>query len=164
MRPSAVRARKALFDVIAHRLVVSWDGKNVLDGFAGSGTLGFEALLRGAANVVFIDSQEVAGAQIMENAARLGFEKSINILMRDMVKLGNKPSFLPPADIVFIDPPYYKNLEAVALDNLNKGGWLRNDSLIIVERAADNILVFENFKTITEHKVGSTIWSFLTQF
>lgn len=78
------------------------EGKNVLDLFAGGGTLGFEAMSMGARSVVFVDKAQVAVKIIYSNAEALGVRTDIEIIKEDVAKLTITQKF----DIVFIDPPY----------------------------------------------------------
>ena len=162
VRPSAIRARKALFDMLAHRFQVSFEDKIIIDGFAGAGTLGFEALVRGAGQVIFIDKDKNATEQIMLSAQQLKVNDRLVILHRDMARLGARPQGFFAADIVFLDPPYYQGLEQSALAGLHQGGWLKKDSLIVLESAADDDIVLDNFTLSAEHKIGNKVWRMLT--
>lgn len=167
-RPSAVRVRKSLFDMLAHRFAINWEGKVILDGFAGAGTLGFEALIRGAARAIFIDDDRTATNQIIESAQKLNLGEQVTTLTRNMVRLTKRPNNLPAADIVFLDPPYYKNLVPQALTCLVKSDWLavQAQALIIIEQPADEPLTLagleENFERTTEHKISDKMWRVLT--
>ncbi len=103
VRPTADRVREAVFDVLTHLGVLS--GARVLDGFAGSGALGIEALSRGAAAVTFVEADRVAAAQIEENLQRTGFSGhgGVRVLRGDLFSfLAGGPRF----DLVLLDPPY----------------------------------------------------------
>lgn len=110
-RPTSDRAKVALFNILHDAL----DGARVLDGFAGSGALSFEAISRGAALAVLFDADEAAAALLKKNAEKLGIEESVEIrradFMTDAPKLVGKYSF----DIVFLDPPYASGLMEGAL-------------------------------------------------
>jgi 16S rRNA (guanine966-N2)-methyltransferase len=161
-RPSAVRARRALFDMLAHRLKINWQGKIILDGFAGAGTLGFEALERQAAKALFIDDDRIATRQIMDSAKKLNLQDKVIVLNRNMIKLSKRPNTFPPADIVFLDPPYYKKLEQGALVALVQGAWLEKKALVILESPVDDVLNLEGFTIQVEHKISNKIWRVLT--
>ena len=138
-RPTSDRARQALFDVIAH---AAWapdlDGAKVIDLFAGSGGLGFEALSRGAVYCLFVETDEQARGAIRENMDALGLFGETRVHRRDAADLGVCHSSAGgPFDLAFLDPPYRKGLGERALAELLKGGWLRPGALIVFERGAD---------------------------
>lgn len=97
-RPTADRVREALFSILG-----PLDGQRVLDLFAGSGALGIEALSRGAAAAVFVDSDQRAVAAIRRNLDALGAEAAVH--RRDALAFlrGQRDGSF---DLVFLDPPY----------------------------------------------------------
>jgi 16S rRNA (guanine966-N2)-methyltransferase len=126
-RPTADRAREGLFNVVMSEIKdARW-----LDLYAGSGAVGLEALSRGAAEVVLVESNPRAAAVIRENIARVGLGGA-RLVAAPVERFLAGPA--TPFDVVFADPPY-----AVAVDKtlltLNDGGWLAPDALIVVERA-----------------------------
>ncbi len=138
-RPTSDRARQALFDVIAH---AAWapdlEGAKVIDLFAGSGALGFEALSRGAAYCLFVETDEAARGAIRENMDALSLFGETRVHRRDAADLGVCHSSAGgPFDLAFLDPPYRKGLGERAIAELAKGGWLKPGALIVLERAAD---------------------------
>ena len=133
LRPTSVKARKALFDMLTHRLQIDFAKRNIMDIFAGAGSLAFEALTRGAQKALFIDKDRSALAQIMMNAEKLGFADLCAVLCRDGRRLGAKPRHIAPSDLVFADPPYQSHLVLPMLKSLRQGGWLSPFNLIIIE-------------------------------
>ncbi len=138
-RPTADRTREAVFNVLAH---ADWApdlaGARVLDLFAGSGALGLEALSRGAAFALFVDSDPAARGAIRANAEALGVMGITRIHRRDAALLGEKPAGLgAPFDIAFLDPPYGRGLAAPALARLAAGGWLAPGAVAVVETGRD---------------------------
>ncbi|MEM7319644.1 MAG: 16S rRNA (guanine(966)-N(2))-methyltransferase RsmD [Pseudomonadota bacterium] len=129
LRPTSDRVRESLFNILQSAGVV--DDARVLDLFAGTGALGFEALSRGAQHVTFVDSGRVAQQLILRNAKTLGCESSIMLLRQDAGKL--REVDMPPFDLVFLDPPYGKSLGEAALETLAKGGWLASDAFVVWE-------------------------------
>jgi 16S rRNA (guanine966-N2)-methyltransferase len=97
-RPTADRVREALFSILG-----PLDGERVLDLFAGSGALGIEALSRGAADAVFVDSDPRAASAIRGNLEALGVESAVH--RRDALAFlrGQRDASF---DLVFLDPPY----------------------------------------------------------
>src|SRR5215207_11297194 len=114
LRPTSDKLRETLFNVLASRIA----GARVLDGYAGTGALGIEALSRGAAWVTLIDDDRRAQMLIAENLARCGIENSYAIIRAKVVRtldpLHNQPAF-EPFEIVLLDPPY-------ALHSVSRGG------------------------------------------
>lgn len=138
-RPTADRTREALFNVLEH---APWSpglrGLRVMDLFAGSGALGLEALSRGAAYCLFVETDEVARGAIRSNIETLGLFGATRLHRRDATSLGPKPAGDGPAfDLAFLDPPYHKGLGERALAALLAGGWLAPGGLAVFEQAAD---------------------------
>jgi 16S rRNA (guanine(966)-N(2))-methyltransferase RsmD len=105
LRPTSDKLRETLFNILAPRIA----GARVLDGFAGTGALGIEALSRGARAVTFVESDRRARALVAENLARCGIETGYTIadaaFDRAVRRLADDPAF-EPFDIVLLDPPY----------------------------------------------------------
>lgn len=138
-RPTSDRARQALFDVLAH---APWapeiEGARVIDAFAGSGALGFEALSRGAAFCLFVETDEAARGSIRDNVEALGLFGETRVHRRDATELGQRPASAgPPFNLAFLDPPYRQGLGERALASLSAGGWLAPSATVLFERAAD---------------------------
>ncbi|CAO4172245.1 16S rRNA (guanine(966)-N(2))-methyltransferase RsmD [Methylorubrum aminovorans] len=134
IRPTSDRLREALFNVLAHAYDDAVEDAVVLDLFAGTGALGFEALSRGAARAVFVDEGRQAGALIREGIAALGCGDRARLIHRDATRLGPASE---AASLVFCDPPYRKNLAPAALAAAAGGGWLSPGALVLVEEAAE---------------------------
>lgn len=131
--------RQALFDVLAHAdWAPSLEGARVIDLFAGSGALGLEAVSRGAAFALFVETDEAARGAIRDNIEALGLFGRTRIHRRDAADLGVRPASAGPAfTMAFLDPPYAKGLGERALAGLLAGGWLAPGALCVLERAAD---------------------------
>jgi 16S rRNA (guanine966-N2)-methyltransferase len=117
-RPTADRVREALFSMLASRLG-SFDGLRVADLFAGSGALGLEALSRGAAHCVFVETDRAAIEAIRANIAALG------ALGEVLARTAEHAALPGPVDLAFLDPPYGSGLAQAALEKLPlaPGGW-----------------------------------------
>lgn len=162
-RPTATRTREALFNIIEH---AAWAkplaGLRVLDLFAGSGALGLEALSRGAAFALFVETEAAARGAIRANIEALGLFGVTRIHRRDAADLGQKPAGLGGGfDLVFADPPYGKNLLAGALNGLIEGGWLAPEALLCVETAPDEALELKRFHALDTRRYGAASLTFL---
>jgi 16S rRNA (guanine966-N2)-methyltransferase len=134
-RPTSDRAREAVFSMLTSRLG-SFEGLAVLDGFAGSGALGLEALSRGAAHVTFVEQAAAAAAAIRANLKALGAPTAggrATLLVQAMASLGPAPAAV---DLVFLDPPYGQGLIPPAIARLAEQGWLTAGTLVAAETAA----------------------------
>jgi 16S rRNA (guanine966-N2)-methyltransferase len=162
-RPTGDRAREAVFNILAH---APWSagiaGRRVLDLFAGSGALGLEAMSRGAAFALFVETDAPARGAIRDNIEALGLFGATRIHRRDATDLGVKPAGLgDPFDLVFLDPPYGKSLGERALAQLSKGGWIKDDALVVLEVGADETPLTPAFETLDERAYGAAKVLFL---
>jgi 16S rRNA (guanine966-N2)-methyltransferase len=133
-RPTSDRVREALFSALDHD--PGLDGAAVLDLCAGSGALGLEALSRGAAHVLLVESDARAAAVIKANIAAVGIGGATVVTDRAERLLARPPSAADRYDLVFADPPYAVAPAAVSrVLTLLAAGWLAADALIVVERA-----------------------------
>jgi 16S rRNA (guanine(966)-N(2))-methyltransferase RsmD len=133
-RPTTDRVREALFNVLAVRL--DFDGLRVLDLYAGSGALGLEALSRGAASVVFVDSDRRAAEVIGRNIETVGLPGAT--VRRGTVATVLAAAAPAPVDLVLADPPYDVGADEVdqILADLGRHGWVSAGSVVVVERPA----------------------------
>jgi 16S rRNA (guanine966-N2)-methyltransferase len=129
IRPTSDRIRESLFNILHHRLD-GFTGKRVLDGFAGTGALGFEALSRGAASALFIDNNRDALALCRRNAASLGLTERSDFRLADLTRPAQSAQVF---DLVLMDPPYGKGLAGAALGALGAAGWLAEGAIAVVE-------------------------------
>ena len=138
-RPTSDRARQAVFNILEH---AAWSpgvrDLRVIDLFAGSGALGFEALSRGAAFCLFVETDELARGAIRQNVDSMGLFGRTRVHRRDATDLGTRPGADGPAfDLAFLDPPYGKGLGEQALARLATGGWLVDGAVVMFERGSD---------------------------
>ena len=162
-RPTTDRAREAVFNILEHAV---WsggvEGKRILDLFAGSGALGFEALSRGASFCLFVETDAAARGAIRDNIEALGVFGDTRIHRRDAADLGQRPAGLDaPFDLVFLDPPYHKDLGEAALKILAPGGWITPDARIAFECAADETPAHDGFTLLDERTYGAAKMLFL---
>ncbi len=102
VRPTSDRTKEAIFSILESRLFL--DGLSILDLFAGTGNLGFEAISRGAGKVLFVDATYAVIQQISKSAALLGVEKQCRVQVADGAEfIESTPQTF---DLIFADPPY----------------------------------------------------------
>ena len=137
VRPTSDRARESLFNILEHgRWAAAGSpiaGARVLDAFAGTGALGLEALSRGAAHVTFLELAPVALAVLKTNVAALREGARVTIQRGDAVA---PPRAAEPCSLVFLDPPYGKDLAPPTLKNLVAAGWIAADAVVVLEVGA----------------------------
>lgn len=126
-RPTANRVREALFSMLTSRLG-SFEGLRVLDGFAGTGALGLEALSRGAARATFVEKDAEAVKALRRNIEKLG--AAADVIASPIESIGRAPA---PHDIILLDPPYASGLADAALASLVERGWIAPHALVSVE-------------------------------
>ena len=133
-RPTTDRVRESLFNVLTAR--VDLEGASVLDLYAGSGALGLEALSRGAAAAVFVESDQRAAAVIGQNITTLGAAGAT--LRRGTVASVLAAGTDHPVDLVLADPPYDVDAAEIEemLRELTARGWAGTGTVAVVERAA----------------------------
>ena len=130
LRPTTDRVRETLFNIL--RGYDLPEGARVLDLFAGTGALGLEALSRGAAHVTFVDDGAKAGQLLRRNVDLLGVSAETRILRRDARRIFAADT---PCDLVFLDPPYGRDMGGDVLAAALRGGWIAPDALIVWEEA-----------------------------
>lgn len=141
-RPTTVRTRKVIFDILQYMVPSDF---RFLDVFAGSGIMGMEALSRGASNVIFFDIEPKCIKLIEKNLK--GMEKITGSYSVHKCNALTPPKG-SPIDVIFLDPPYDKpQLIHGALKKLYKYGWIDEETIIIVEKnEKTTIKPFSNMK------------------
>lgn len=129
-RPTSDRVREALFSAV--QSAVDLDGARVLDLYAGTGALGLEALSRGAASAVFVESASGALAVLRKNVAAVGLPGVVRAGKVATVLAAGAPAVF---DLVLADPPYAVSDLSAELGLLVSGGWVGPGSVVIVERS-----------------------------
>ena len=158
-RPTSGRTREAIFNIIAFEV----RDARVLDLFAGTGALGLEALSRGAQSAVFIDISRQSLSVLGENLADLSLENPNRVIRWDLTHNLNCLLSMPRAfDLVFLDPPYNKNLIIPALDHLHLSQSLENGARIIVEHSQLEPVEPGRlpFEVVDQRRYGKTLVSF----
>jgi 16S rRNA (guanine966-N2)-methyltransferase len=163
-RPTSDRARESIFNVLAHaEWAPSLEGARVIDAFAGSGALGFEAISRGAAFCLFVETESAARGCIRDNVEAFQLFGNTRIHRRSATDLGAKPAGLgDPFDLVFLDPPYAYNLVPQALEQMVRGAWVTPNALAVAETSADEgAPVAPGWELLDERLYGAARVSFL---
>lgn len=158
IRPATAQVRKSVFQILG-----DLSGRDVLDLFAGSGSMGLEALSRGAERVVFVDSQQAAISLLFKNLETTAFLHRSHILKKNaagaielLFKKGRR------FDLIFIDPPYDRGLVDATLKKLRKFPLLSPDGQIICEHSPRERPAFLSGLTKTDQrKYGQTWVTFL---
>lgn len=135
----------------------------VLDIFAGSGSMGFEALSRGADRVIMVDNHPRALAVMASNVARLGPEAEDRVTLvktsaLSMLQLP-KPAMV---DLAFVDPPYFQNLVEPVLNHLLLGGWLKAGAVVVTEMdAREPFVVPKGYTMFDDRSYGRLVIRYL---
>jgi 16S rRNA (guanine966-N2)-methyltransferase len=167
VRPTSDKVRQAMFNILAHNDFgggFSLADARTADLFAGTGALGIEALSRGASFCLFVDDSADSRGLIRQNVEAFGLTGVTKIWRRDATDLGpiNTGSG-GPFDLVFLDPPYRKELIPRALASLHDGEWLAPGAIIVAEMAEEEpIPETPGFRQLDERIYGTTRVLFLT--
>lgn len=163
VRPTADRVKEALFSSLTSRFG-SFAGLSILDLFSGSGSLGIEALSRGAKSAFFVDSHTESLALTRKNLQLTGLEKGATLLQMDAVKaLQHLSDKRMTFDIILADPPYVeKELTERLLQSLAPGALLAADGVIALETGSKLELQLPEYMDLAGRKIyGDTaIWLF----
>jgi 16S rRNA (guanine(966)-N(2))-methyltransferase RsmD len=165
IRPTADRVKEALFSILTSRLS-SWDGISALDLFAGSGSLGIEALSRGAEHVVFCDKSPEAIKLVNSNLQHCGFLDCSSVIQGDAARVlqllhRREVKF----DLVFLDPPYEDmNGLSTVLELLAELSLISQDVIIVAETAVKADFSYpEQLLTLDDRRIyGDTAINLLT--
>ena len=151
LRPTTDRVKETLFNW----LMMDVANARCLDCFAGSGSLGIEALSRQAQAVVFLEKFANAAQQLKKNLASLKTDKGTVINTDTLAYLAQKNND-NPFDIIFIDPPFHHQFVPQILPLLQQNNWLAENALIYVETEKNHppLLLAKNWQVIKEKSAG----------
>jgi 16S rRNA (guanine966-N2)-methyltransferase len=153
--------RQAVFDMLWH---APWAGRDavedlpVLDAFAGSGAMGLEAISRGPSHATFLEQDRVALAVLRQNVAALGEEARCTVLGGDVLRPRAAPG---PCGLVFLDPPYGRELVPRAVAALAAAGWIAPGALLVAELGREELLEVPGFAVVAEREHGAARVVFL---
>ena len=158
-RPTSDRLRESIFNILAHGWPEKLAGARVADIFAGSGAMGIEAISRGAAVAVFVEKHSAGRALVSDNLEALGIADKARVIKGDARQL---PPIDAPFDLIFMDPPYRRGLGEAALAALPEAGWLKPDTLVVLESATDEQLELpKEYEAVDRRQQGSSQVFFL---
>lgn len=158
VRPTSDRARGALFNVLRHGRPTaggwSLQGVRVLDAFAGTGSLGLEAVSRGAAHASFLESAVESLAILRKNIADCRAQDVTTVIQGDAA---SPPHARGGCGLIFIDPPYGKGLAVPALMQLTERGWVDPGAVCCIELGRqDEFEAPGGFERIDDRRYGAT--------
>ncbi len=156
-RPIADRVKESLFNILGPEV----EGCLFLDLFAGTGSVGIEALSRGARQAVFVEQDRRAVKVIGNNLQRTGLAEGAKVIRADVFKFLRQP----PAekfDIIYVAPPQYRGLWARTLHALERRDILAEDGLVVVQIHPKEFepLNLGDLRLIDQRRYGSTVLCF----
>lgn len=156
IRPSSDFFRESLFNILTHfKHRDPIENARVLDLFSGTGALGLEALSRGAEYCLFVDKSAQARNLIRKNLQKLELVDKADIAAYDATQLHLPPA--KPFDLLFLDPPYRKNLAIPALESTAQKGWLTPGALCCLEEDVQAPLrIPKGFQEYTKRRYGKS--------
>ena len=157
LRPTENRTRETLFNW----LMLDIADAVCLDMFSGTGALGFEALSRGAKEVVFIEKSKLLCESISKVIHKLSLENRTTVINSDSIKYSYK-DMESKFNVLFLDPPFRKSLLHSAYTTCLIKNILKEDALIYVESETGNAYEFDKWKEIKSTKAGQTQFSLFT--
>lgn len=151
VRPTTDRVKESMFNLLG----IGYQDLVVLDLFAGSGALGLEALSRGAKRVVCVDNDVKSMEIIKKNYANLRFSESAEFHLCDCMSYLEKTNY--KFDLIFLDPPYNKDLITPVMKLLSIRSLLADDGIIVAESDNTDILPeVPGFYIAKQRKYGRT--------
>jgi 16S rRNA (guanine(966)-N(2))-methyltransferase RsmD len=126
------RVRVTLFDILTNK--IDFNGIKVLDLYSGSGSLGLECLSRGADEVHFVEKNFVIYKNLMKNIGSIAVESQCKIFKMEALKFSRLENH-EQYDLIFADPPFFKDDIYDVVENLYANNFLTKDGLIIVQRS-----------------------------
>ena len=131
IRPTSDKIRQAIFNAVLSRLDI--EGITVIDACSGTGALGIESLSHGAAHAVFFDNNAAHLNLAKSNVAKFDRADISFFIKADVTKLPARNDTIPQASLLFLDPPYRKNIIPFALTSLKNNSWIHDDTLCVIE-------------------------------
>ena len=142
VRPTTDRAKQTIFDILTNR--IDFDGLDVLDLFAGSGSLGLEAISRGVNSVTFIDKARKSLEVIEKNAASLGCQARCSVYQADV--FWYLKNIHRKYDLVFTDPPYKLENIGIIPNAIYESGFLSDGTYVVMEHSRESAIELDEQK------------------
>lgn len=161
-RPISDRVKESLFSILGPDVEDSvW-----LDLFAGTGSVGIEALSRGARHIVFVDKAHQAATTVRRNLELTGMRERAQVIRGDALRYLRQPPPDPPFDYVYVAPPQYRELWSAALLALDENLFLAPDGQVIVQIHPKEYspTPLQRLKLASERRYGSTLLLFYQLF
>jgi 16S rRNA (guanine966-N2)-methyltransferase len=158
LRPTSSKVREALFDIARNKL----DGAHFVDLYAGTGTVGLEALSRGAGHTVFVEPDSYRAEMIQKSIENLGFTGNADVRKTNAEKFLEKAAYDKNRfDILFIDPPYHSDELEKILPIIGRSEILNEQGIVIVEHFSKKKLPHSEgrLKMIKQYRYGDTMLS-----
>lgn len=153
VRPTPNRVKKSIFDILGQRVIQA----RVIDLFAGSGSLGIEALSRGALECCFVDNSYHCCRIINQNLIKAGFMEQARVLKSDARrKIYELADQGIAADLIFLDPPYSSKFILPAIDAITDANILADEGIVIIEHPAKYIPVAEGYRQLVQKQYGDS--------
>ena len=159
LRPTIERVRETLFDILGEEVI----GQSVLDLFAGVGTLGIEALSRGAEFCIFVESSRACLNALQENLLRLNLTERSSVVRSPFPQALKYLTEIAPVDIIIADPPYEGGWVQKVVDKLEYSSLSRPDTILVLQHHHKEsfILNSERESLLKERKIGDTTLTFI---
>lgn len=155
-RPTSDKVKGAIFNILGPRTIEA----QILDLYAGTGNLSFEALSRGATGAVLVERSPAAWETIKENAKLLGAEERTRVLKMDALTFLEQKG-IGKFDLIFLDPPYRRGIAQKMLMEIRDRAYLNPQGVIIAETAADEVIPGDLYPLevmITKEYGDTKIW------
>lgn len=157
IRPPLDKVKQAIFDILKNDIV----DKEVLDLFSGTGSLGIEAVSRGAKKVIFVESSFKNQKLLKENLKMLNLEDKVEVILANVsrfldVLAEKKIKF----DLIFVDPPFLKNWAQKILDKIEQFQILRPEGIVVLHHHKKEIPETGKLSLIKQRKFGDNLVSF----
>lgn len=149
VRPTSDKIRQSIFNMLRGEGLI--EDARILDLFCGTGALGLEALSQGAKYCLFVDSAKTSINLAKQNAKALNLEGQTEFLLKDAAKI----NLAEPVDLVFMDPPYHKNLAQKAIENLSKSAAISGETFFVIETEKNASI--DNLKIESQKIYGDTM-------
>lgn len=159
VRPTAARVKESLFNILPH----NFSGRRVLDLFAGSGNVSIEALSRGAKQAILIDESPRSAAVIRENLTRLGLSERAQVRTSPVLRsLRQLAKFGESFDLIFLDPPYDRELVGATLKAIGQCQLLADAGTVVAEHSAREAVQsqYDDLVLNDQRRYGDTLLSF----